>query len=146
MAHALGDQLMSPSGSALSPLAVAAAEIVNGHRQPEVLPELLEKKLGLERWQAVLTLKELGEAGYGKYIVGRRGGETRLEKSEKMPAELHANPIGIASGERPSEICQTLQLMRSPPFRIEVPADLTSNEAEKIARWLKAIAIDAPDQ
>lgn len=136
---------MTSSGSTLSPLAMSAADIVRTHRKPEVLPEVLEKKLGMDRWQAVLILKELADAGYGTYIVGRRGGETRLEKAASLPDGGSAGLTASTSvGGLEASTRHVFQLMRESPVGIEVPADLTLQEAEKISKWLRAIAIDAP--
>lgn len=132
---------MTTSSSPLSPGAVEAAEIVRHHPRREVLPELLVKKLEIERWQAVSLLKELADSGYGDFILGRKGGKTRLEKAETLPHQI-TQPASRTSKESFNGELehQVFLLRRSPPVQIKVPADLTREEAERLGKWLILIS------
>ena len=132
---------MAQSPTLSGPTALQAAEFVRQHHGNEVLPDPLAKKLGIERWQAVTILKELADAGYGTFIVGRRGGETRLVKSEN--SRLAAAPDATSGdGISPCIDKQVYLLRRSPRTLIEVPADITAAEANLLGKWLELIAND----
>lgn len=132
---------MPPSGSVLTPDAMEAAKLIREHPQSEVLPDLLMRKIGVERWQAISLLKELADAGYGNFILGRKGGKTRLEKAEFLP-KLSLPSAPNEQNNAPENIgdCQIFLLRRTPPIHIKVPADITLDEAEKLGKWLTLIA------
>lgn len=132
---------MPPSGSTLTPNAMEAAELIRQHPRSEVLPDLLMKRIGVERWQAISLLKELADAGYGNFILGRKGGKTRLEKAEFRP-KSSAPSASNEQNNAPENIgdYQIFLLRRTPPIHIKVPADITLDEAEKLGKWLTLIA------
>ena len=130
---------MASAAKALGSTALQAAEVVRQHPKSEVLPNFLATKLGIERWHAVSLLKELAEAGYGTYVVGRRGAETRLVKSDQLPIDPQPNVSAI--DDVPSNHDkQVFLLRRQPRTVIEVPADITVDEATVLGKWLTLIA------
>lgn len=127
----------------LSPTTAAAVDVVRQASEAEILPGLLEKKLSLERWQAVATLKELSETGYGTFVIGRRGAQTRLEKADPFPEPVDDKKMVDEIKDLPAnDDCQIFLLRRSPSVHIRVPADLKRDEAEKLGKWLSLIAVD----
>lgn len=135
---------MMASNKKLSPGAAKAADLVRNLTSNEVYPELLIEKLNVEKWQAITLLKELAGAGYGTFVLGRRGGATRLEKAENSSASKQL-PNSTLANETPDSLveCQVFLLKRIPPFQVKVPADITQDEAEKLGKWLLLIA-DGP--
>ena len=132
---------MGSSGGKLTPTAAAAAELVRLHRQKVVLPEVLEHDLAIPRSQAISLLKELAEAGYGEFVLGRKGGATRLEKSHLAQHGRAADSLPLTGNSNHANE-QIFLLQRAIPVKVIVPADLTSAEADRISKWLKAIIVD----
>ena len=90
------------------------------------------KKTRLDHASVLEAMKELDEAGKARFVRGRRGWPTRLSQIDG--AEVTTRSLVQNHTQR-------FVLARADPFYIGVPADLTTVEAERIARWLAAIAI-----
>ena len=100
-------------------------------------------------------------AGHGSFIVGRRGYPTRFAwakapatkapakakakpKTEAAPAEAPA-PAPVAAPVVPSStkgVRHTLNLRPGVTVHIDLPADLTSREAVRLAHWVQALPFD----
>lgn len=100
-------------------------------------------------------------AGHGSFIVGRRGYPTRFAWSkvpagkasakatapaEAAPAVAAAPPPApVAAPAAPSStggVRHTLNLRPGVTVHIELPADLTSREAVRLAHWVQALPFE----
>ena len=126
----------------LSAQANEAADIIWAHRSIEYPADKLVKALGVPRHQAVWVLKELEEAGHGRFVVGRRGQTSRFVREAVRPAPAMAERVDDEEVEPAKKAFreQSLDLMRAIPMKITVPGDLTKDEAEMISKWLSVIA------
>lgn len=84
----------------------------------------LEKVTSLDRAEAIEFAKELADAGCGKYVVGRRGGVSRIEwdyscislgkaasgKTESLDKVDKNSPADAEPGELPGDISPKLKL------------------------------------
>lgn len=135
---------MTRTGSTvLSAGAKHAMDLVQEHPNNIVLPDWLAGRLKVEKWQAISILKELAAAGYGAFILGRKGGQTRFEKTQFSSPTFPNEPIS-QSFEQPAlaEDWQVFLLRRANAVQIRVPADITRDEAEKLGKWLMLVASD----
>lgn len=125
----------------LSSQAERAADLVWAYRLGEYPADRLAKELSMPRHEAVWILKELEEAGHGRFVVGRREHPSRFIRGVERPpkADESGSPAREPSSEGPASGAQTLVLMRPTPVKIVVPADLTRTEADRISRWLDVI-------
>lgn len=131
-----------PTDNQISQMARQSLELIRSYESDTVMPDLLERRLAISRAEAVAALKELSEAGYGRFILGRKGHSSRFELSAADVAianEREFSSIKIAESERNEQV---YLLMRSPPVQIRVPADLNAAEVERLCKWLHAIAIE----
>lgn len=98
---------------------------------------------------AVLKLfRGLGELGYGRFVVGRRGGESRFIWS--------ANPIDVGKAAQGQDlpitslpepeaspeaemITHAFKLRPEMTVAVQLPADFTSKEAERFSKFLEAL-------
>ncbi len=119
---------------ALSDIAKEVLNVVRQAREEEIDVEAISKKSGYERWHVIPALKELADSGYGSFIVGRRGFESRFVKSGVLLRGEAAPGTAQATAE------QVYLLTRDIPVQIRVPADLTKAEIAKITRWLAALS------
>jgi hypothetical protein len=108
------------------------------------------------------ALRSGESAGYGSLIVGRRGYPTRFAWS-KVPASVVAQASSnakaskrsaaasaadakpAAAAARPAaastsgNVMHSLQLRNGTTVHLELPADLTTREAERLAYWVQAL-------
>ncbi len=101
----------------------------------------------LPKWAVVKLFKALGELGYGRFVVGRRGGESRfiwtanpIEVGKAARGEVAA----ISSLPEPETsdiemVNHQFKLRPTMSITIELPADFTEKEAERFAQFLRSL-------
>lgn len=114
---------------------------------------------GSGRKRAVLDLfKELQELGVGALIVGRRGKQTRFKWAEDVtmldvaraalgePEESRSVEAGLtassSSGPRhavPGFVAHQLVVRPGLTLRLDLPEDFSSDEAERLASFVRAL-------
>jgi hypothetical protein len=112
----------------------------------------LDKELKrFQRYEIVAALKELELLGRGRFIPGRRTQPSRLVIEDNAPATLPPPSVGEidaagpeirGSVSAPNVPRNTLFVRTNPPIEISLPVDLTRVEADKIVRWVQALAED----
>ncbi len=101
----------------------------------------------LPKWAVVKLFRELGELNYGRFVVGRRGGESRFVWS--------ANPIEVGKAAQGEDLAITslpepetadvemvmhqFNLRPGMPVKLELPADFTEKEADRLSQFLRAL-------
>lgn len=121
----------------------------------------------VERTQAILTAnghevsrgdivdlyQELEKLNFGKFIIGRRGRSSRFAwtvsivsvgkaaAGEPQVIAAAAEP-GVAAAEVSETLAHTYHLRRDTPVTIELPTDLTRQEAERLAAFIKTLPMD----
>ena len=101
----------------------------------------------IPKWAVLQLFRGLDQLGYGKFVVGRRGGESRFAWS--------ANPIEVgkaAKGENlaisalpepeaPSVdlVKHTFNLRPGMVVTVELPSDFTDKEADRFSQFLRAL-------
>jgi hypothetical protein len=101
----------------------------------------------LPKWAVVKLFRRLGELGYGRFVVGRRGKESRFVWS--------ANPIEVGKSAQGEDLAITslpepeaaevemvmhqFNLRPEMPVKIELPADFTEREAERFSQFLRSL-------
>ena len=138
----------------LSSIASNVADFVWDQNKSEVVVDRAAKNLGLSRAEVVWAFKELEQARHGRFVVGRRDHPSRFIRVAARPVsqdvEFSAGPT-VAAAAPPFATTaadpllggeQSFVLMRSKPFKITVPMDLSRAEADKISRWLDVIVQD----
>lgn len=133
---------MATVGGALSSAAASIADLLRASEGDELSAVFVERRLRIARSETIEAFKELDKAGYGTFIVGRKGFKTRFERADELPSADEAILSPASEHLKARGAVQTLLLMRDDPVAIAVPADLTPVEAAKIARWLDVIAAD----
>lgn len=93
-------------------------------------------------------------AGYGSLIVGRRGYPTRFAWSKVPAPPIAAAPVAettpvqaapaapvapVAVVDSGDTRRHTLSLRPDVTVQVELPADLTAREAERLAHWMQAL-------
>lgn len=96
----------------------------------------------VERAEVVEFLKSMSKHGYGNYIVGRKGWDTRLEWNER----IHDLPVE-GNGSLPAQpTSQTIdhKFVLRPGFEVSLvlPEDLSSREAERLGDFIKTLPFD----
>jgi len=108
--------------------------------------------LGTPASQADLreVFKELGNAGYGQYVMGRRGHPSRFEwtaslRSVGMAAsgdevEIREVEPEAARDEAPPDTLEhTFRLRPTFPVTLTLPADLSATEAARLADFIRTL-------
>lgn len=94
------------------------------------------------------------DAGYGKFIIGRRGYPTRFvwgptpTKATAPAAAPAAAPVApaasavVAAADSQGGLEYTLRLRADFTVKMALPPDLTIREAERLAHWMQALPLD----
>jgi hypothetical protein len=107
---------------------------------------------GLSRWAVVALFRKLEGWKYGRFIEGRKGHPSRFvwlsnqievgKGAQGEAASITSIPIDDA-GESNLEELRTYQfpLRAGTDATLELPADLTDKEAERLAMFIKTLAV-----
>jgi len=99
-------------------------------------------EVNVERDAVVQFIKELGKAGYGEFIIGRRGYKTRFEWS------LDSLELANLYGENAIESKESHTIEHSfvlrEDFRVtlKLPSDLSTTEASRLASFISSIPFE----
>lgn len=114
----------------------------------------------VEYWQMRGLFQKLGEIGLGTYIMGRRGGESRVKWLYPLTAIGKAangtagslGSINESTEEETDEDSEELgssnliehsyKLRPGCDIRIRLPENLSSKEAERLAAWIRTLPFD----
>ncbi len=120
-------------------------KVVEVDRLMKILPEIT-------RADIIEVFKKLGELGFGQFVVGRRGASSRFERKVSLPslgraAAGHDSVIAIAedsddAGDEPITIHHEYRLRPTFTAQIELPADLTVKEAERLASFIRTLPFE----
>ncbi|UFN51584.1 hypothetical protein LPC08_25305 (plasmid) [Roseomonas sp. OT10] len=104
---------------------------------------------------AVGLLQDLANAGFGRFVVGRRGAKTRIvwdysirdvgAAASGSTKEIHKVDEDevvedeAAEGDDGALVEHVFNLRPGLRISIELPADLTSREAERLAKFIEAL-------
>jgi len=117
-------------------------KIVEVGRLKEILPDV-------KRTEIVEVFKELAELGFGRFMVGRRGAASRFEWDVSLRsvgrAAMGKGTVEAASEELDDEettppiIRHEYRLRSDFTAQIELPANLTTREAARLADFLRTL-------
>jgi hypothetical protein len=109
------------------------------------------------RKEAIEGLRRLAKLRFGRFVVGRRGSKTRLELSREgrdvlrkhfeiedpVPQSTHEGPASVnaSSDANNGEATIAHQFVLRPDVlvRLSLPADLSANEAARLARFVESL-------
>lgn len=108
----------------------------------EISAEDVMDELKLERREAVNLLKEADKRGLGRFVLGRGSNKTRIvwKAAQYSPMEDVIPDTTLSQmGNSRASLEHTFPLNE---FNVEIrlPRDLTSSEAERIARFVASLA------
>jgi hypothetical protein len=111
----------------------------------EIRERVRKEGAEVERGEILKILKLIEEAGLGKYVIGRRGYPTRIEWSEKVLSS-ETNDRNRADKTRAMIAERTIvhRFVVRPDFAVEIelPGDLTSGEAKRLADFIETLPFD----
>ncbi len=104
------------------------------------------------RAKALELMRWLEAAGAGEVILGRAGRKTRFrwfaDMREVAELALSASDSTSTRSARPNDKAPEIEMMQLPfPLRpqltveFNLPRDLTNEEADRLARWIRALPI-----
>ena len=103
----------------------------------------------LSRGELIRVLRLLEELGCGRFVPGRRGHKSRFEWEASLVSvgqvaageaeEFEDAPEDTGINDEVDLIGHSFQLRRDLPVEIELPADLTASEADRLASFIKTI-------
>lgn len=106
----------------------------------------------LDRWEAVDFIQKFAREGWGRYVVGRRGFETRLLldphtlRSLRTPASAPsadgiapASPPNGNSADSVEEFEHVFQLRPDYLVKVLLPKDLSEKEATRLGRYVESL-------
>lgn len=110
----------------------------------------IEKVLSdITRADIIDVFRKLEELGFGRFVVGRRGASSRFEREVSLPslgkAAAGQGTIVAASNdsddtdEEPATVRHQYRLRPTFAAQIELPADLTEKEAERLASFIRTL-------
>lgn len=141
--------------TALSHSARLAADLLEarpeGRHKTVLLAREVQDVVGT-RHEAVRALKELEDANFGVFVVGRRGGKSRLEQTAQQRERLlqalntdapetsaESNPESPDPVSRDATYVHSFRLREDFLVSIELPADFSSNEATRLGTFLDSL-------
>lgn len=131
-------------GKKLSIVTQSVLRSVEGASTEIVEVETLTESLSWDRGIIVSSLKELENAGYGYFTVGRRGQPSRFTRTwgvtSSHPSVADPTPASPEISDESVGEEQVFILKRSRSIRVSVPIDLTPEEASKLIDWLKVVS------
>lgn len=121
-------------------------KVVEVDRLEKLLPDIT-------RADIIDVFKQLDELGFGRFVVGRRGASSRFEREVSLPSLGKAAAglgaiVAIAEDSDDAEdeaITISHQYRLRPTFvaQIDLPADLTENEAERLAGFIRTLPFES---
>ena len=104
----------------------------------------------ISRWDVINVFRELQKCGCGNFLVGRRGGASRFEWDVEMvgvgqAAARETEQVEEVSLEEAEEdgdnnlFKHTFRLRIDQSVTVELPKDLTSQEAARMARFIETL-------
>ncbi len=103
----------------------------------------------LSRGDVIRVLRRLEEFGCGTFIPGRRGHKSRFKWDASFVSvgqvaageadEFEDAPADDAGGDDVEMLEHGFQLRRDLPVNLELPADLSSSEAERLASFIRTL-------
>jgi hypothetical protein len=122
----------------IKPVVEALAEISADATFVEV--EYLEERLpSMARGTIIWALRQIADLKWGRFITGRRGHETRLESS--LPIRRIYDAVFGQQG-LPTQVKllgHTFHLRLTLDVRFDLPEDLTSAEAARLAAFIQSL-------
>lgn len=126
---------------ALTDLANAIAEYLGGKMGEVEVGRLCSAFPAYDQSSVMAALREIESVGAGRLVLGRGGYKTRFITSAVKTAKN-----GDMGSTIPKAVPESSEhvfiLRREPVVRVTVPSDLTSQEAERLAAWVKALAVE----
>jgi len=126
----------------------------------------LEALSGISRRELVVALRRLDNAGSGKFFVGRRGRPSRFawtqsprdlgltvirpagspatSSAARAPAVANADPDPALIREEGGMCSYPFRLRRQLTVFLKLPADLSPNEAARLAGFVQSLPLDEP--
>lgn len=119
--------------------------VVEVDRIEQVLPDIT-------RADIIDVFRKLEELGFGRFVVGRRGASSRFEREVSLPS-LGKAAAGqgtiVAAANDSDDADEELATIRHqyrlrPTFaaQIDLPADLTEKEAERLASFIRTLPFE----
>jgi len=103
----------------------------------------------LSRGNVIRVLRRLAELGCGTFVPGRRGYKSRFEWDASLVSvgqvaageadEFEDAPEKDAGNDDVEMLKHGFQLRRDLPVDLELPADLTPSEAERLAGFIRTL-------
>lgn len=109
----------------------------------DISADYLEKEFSLTRKEAVGLLQLADERGFGDFVVGRGSQPTRLVWKEGKGPSSEVGSHVTASSETARVSMDYVFPLAEFNVHIRLPRDLTSAEAERIARFVASLAMPA---
>jgi hypothetical protein len=121
-------------------LAAAITEYLGGRKGEVEVGRLCAAFPAYDQSSVMAALRELEGLGGGRLVLGRGGYKTRF-----IPSVVKTGGNGDGGATIPKAVPENSEhvfvLRREPVVRVTVPSDLTSQEAERLAAWVKALAV-----
>ncbi|SRR5579885_476930 len=121
-------------------------KVVEVDRLERLLPDIT-------RADIIDVFKKLDELGFGRFVVGRRGASSRFKPKVSLPSLGKAAAglgaiAAVAEDSNDAEdeaITISHQYRLRPTFvaRIDLPADLTEKEAERLASFIRTLPFES---
>jgi hypothetical protein len=117
----------------------------------------IEDGAKLSRAFVVLAMKDLDRLGFGKFVVGRRGNQSRMiwnvslgdlgrcaqgQVVEFENPELSESNSGSPELAKPGEFLHLYQLRPDLKISIRLPSDLTPGEAKRVADFILSLSFE----
>jgi hypothetical protein len=110
------------------------------------------RDLEMPRWAPIRLFKGLAEQGYGRFIQGRKGHPSRFvwsSSSIEVGKAAKGDNVAITSlvedeneNNDPEEmITHQFYLRTNTLIKLDLPADLTEKEAERLGNFLKTLPV-----
>lgn len=135
-------------------------ELANMPRQDETVLDAIENKLAksgksVPRREIVNFFKSLQDFGAGEMIVGRKGHASRFHwqvdsinlssidaSFPKTPAPINTAPDPLTAGAPTVLISHRFQLRPDLVISIQLPSDITTNEAFRLGQFINSLPFD----
>lgn len=109
----------------------------------------------LSRGQIIEVFKELEKLDCGKFVTGRHGWPSRFVWSVGLVSlgkiaggedqQLQTQKTSEANGETAENLTHSFHLRPDVEIKLELPSDLTSGEASRLAEFVRALPFDQED-
>jgi hypothetical protein len=127
----------------------------NFHKETTV--DQIEQGADLDRAWVIYAMKELAQLGFGKFVVGRRGNDSRMiwkvnlgdlgryaqgSNVEFDEPELASGPPQTSAEPAAQEIVHFYQLRPELRLSLKLPLDLTPGEARRLADFILSLPFE----